>query len=497
MLVRVTSLLDFRLRKSGATLRTQIAPDLPPLVVHAARARADPHQPAVQRAGRGRGRPAAARPGAGARASPDNPRFARRRRRRQRRRRREGRPRTGCSRSFFTTKGEEQGTGLGLAVSREIARSTGGDLELLDDAGTWSEPAGTVFRADASGLAGALTTPRAITAVPAWRSRCWQPRARAPPIRPSRGRGPGDDRHADAGTLAAAARHRHRGHGRPRGRPARRRASVHARCACSPPSGRWRRRARPARPGRFTARYLAPARSLPAGRAAGRRAGQRRAPHPRRRPHRAGRLDGVPVPHQRRHVGHDARRWAAIRPGRRRSPGARRDPDPGAARRPQRHRARGRPRGRRARDRGRPAAGAVSAAWSCWRRPRWTPAASPRSWCWPSSPTARRSPPGQLTLSASAGLLHPLGAGPSGEARFLFEAPRRVGSGALAMTATASGATPARADLAVPLRAGATTRAGDVAQQRSADRAASATRRASRSSRRTRSAIRRRRSASR
>jgi C4-dicarboxylate-specific signal transduction histidine kinase len=48
--------------------------------------------------------------------------------------------------SFFTTKGEEQGTGLGLAVSREIARSTGGDLELLDEVGTWSEPAGTVFR---------------------------------------------------------------------------------------------------------------------------------------------------------------------------------------------------------------------------------------------------------------------------------------------------------------------------------------------------------------
>ena len=33
VLVRVTSLLDFRLRKSGATLRTQIAPDLPQLVV--------------------------------------------------------------------------------------------------------------------------------------------------------------------------------------------------------------------------------------------------------------------------------------------------------------------------------------------------------------------------------------------------------------------------------------------------------------------------------
>jgi len=66
--------------------------------------------------------------------------------------------------------------------------------------------------------------------------------------------------------------------------------------------------------------------------------------------------------------------------------------------------------------------------------------------------------PGQLTMSASAGLLHPVGPGPSGEARFLFEAPRRVGSGALAITATAAGATPARADLAIPLRAGATAR---------------------------------------
>jgi hypothetical protein len=65
---------------------------------------------------------------------------------------------------------------------------------------------------------------------------------------------------------------------------------------------------------------------------------------------------------------------------------------------------------------------------------------------------------GQLTMGASAGLLHPLGAGPSGEARFLFEAPRRVGSGALAITATAAGPTPARADLAIPLRAGATAR---------------------------------------
>ena len=48
--------------------------------------------------------------------------------------------------SFFTTKGDEQGTGLGLAVSREIARGAGGDLALLEDPGTWNEPASTVFR---------------------------------------------------------------------------------------------------------------------------------------------------------------------------------------------------------------------------------------------------------------------------------------------------------------------------------------------------------------
>ena len=144
VLVRVTSLLDFRLRKSGATLRTQIAPDLPQLVVsphaleqilinlisNALDAVAGIAQPIVQ---------------VRARVLHDNPRFAivdvadngpgvakavRHR----------------LFESFFTTKGEEQGTGLGLAVSREIARSTGGDLELLDDVGTWSEPAGTVFR---------------------------------------------------------------------------------------------------------------------------------------------------------------------------------------------------------------------------------------------------------------------------------------------------------------------------------------------------------------
>jgi hypothetical protein len=59
-----------------------------------------------------------------------------------------------------------------------------------------------------------------------------------------------------------------------------------------------------------------------------------------------------------------------------------------------------------------------------------------------------------LTLGASAGLTHAIDAGAAGEARFLFEAPRRVGSGAVALTVTVAGALPGRADLAVPLHAG-------------------------------------------
>jgi hypothetical protein len=63
-------------------------------------------------------------------------------------------------------------------------------------------------------------------------------------------------------------------------------------------------------------------------------------------------------------------------------------------------------------------------------------------------------PAAQLTLGASDGLVHPLEPGPAGEARFLFEAPRRAGAGAVALTATVIGPAPARADLAVPLQAG-------------------------------------------
>ena len=146
VLVRVTSLLEFRLRKAGATLRTQIAPDLPPLVVVAARAGADPDQPAGERARRGRRRRAPGRPGARPRArresalrrSSRSPTTAR------------ASPRRSAHRlfeSFFTTKGEEQGTGLGLAVSREIARSVGRRSRRCSTSpGRWSEPAVTVFR---------------------------------------------------------------------------------------------------------------------------------------------------------------------------------------------------------------------------------------------------------------------------------------------------------------------------------------------------------------
>ena len=144
VLVRVTSLLDFRLRKANATLRTQIAPDLPPLVIsshaleqilinllaNALDAVAGIAHPVVQ---------------VRARVIAENPRFAIV----EVADNGSGVAKTVRNRlfeSFFTTKGEEQGTGLGLAVSREIARTSGGELELLDDPGTWSEPAGTVFR---------------------------------------------------------------------------------------------------------------------------------------------------------------------------------------------------------------------------------------------------------------------------------------------------------------------------------------------------------------
>jgi len=143
ILVRVTALLEFRLRK-GTTMRTHVAPDLPPLVasphgleqilinlianaldavdgvqapliqVRAQRVAHDPRFAEIEVADNGAGVAKAVR--------------------------------AKLFESFFTTKGEEKGTGLGLAVSREIARSLGGDLTLLDQPGEWKEPAVTVFR---------------------------------------------------------------------------------------------------------------------------------------------------------------------------------------------------------------------------------------------------------------------------------------------------------------------------------------------------------------
>jgi C4-dicarboxylate-specific signal transduction histidine kinase len=143
VMVRVTSLLEFRLRK-GPRLRTQIAPDVPPLAVlphgleqilinlvaNALDAVAGVPEPVIQV----RARVVAANPRfAGIEVADNGSGVAKAVRGR-------------LFESFFTTKGEEQGTGLGLAVSREIARSMGGELELLDEPGTWNEPAVTVFR---------------------------------------------------------------------------------------------------------------------------------------------------------------------------------------------------------------------------------------------------------------------------------------------------------------------------------------------------------------
>jgi two-component system C4-dicarboxylate transport sensor histidine kinase DctB len=144
ILVRVTALLEYRLRKTGATLRTHVAPDLPPLAaaphgleqilinlvgnaldavtgvaspriqVRAKRVTHDPRLAEIEVADNGSGVAKTAR--------------------------------AKLFETFFTTKGAEQGTGLGLAVSREIARSVGGDLTLLEQPGAWPEPAVTVFR---------------------------------------------------------------------------------------------------------------------------------------------------------------------------------------------------------------------------------------------------------------------------------------------------------------------------------------------------------------
>jgi two-component system C4-dicarboxylate transport sensor histidine kinase DctB len=145
ILLRVASLLDWRFRK-GVTFRTEFAPDLPPVAMttqeleqilvnllsnalDALAGRPGPIiQVRVQRAPQTTDVPAieilVADNGSGVARSARDRLFD----------------------DFFTTKGHEAGTGLGLAVSREIARAAHGSLVLLDTPGTWSDPAVTVFK---------------------------------------------------------------------------------------------------------------------------------------------------------------------------------------------------------------------------------------------------------------------------------------------------------------------------------------------------------------
>ena len=152
VLLRVASLFDWRFRK-GVTLRTELAPDLPPVAVapheleqmlvnllsnalDAVAGRPTPIiQVRVQPGPTAIGSAAAGKPamveilvadnGSGVALSARDRLFD----------------------DFFTTKGTEAGTGLGLAVSREIARAAGGALVLFDQPpGTWSDPVATVFK---------------------------------------------------------------------------------------------------------------------------------------------------------------------------------------------------------------------------------------------------------------------------------------------------------------------------------------------------------------
>ena len=60
---------------------------------------------------------------------------------------------------------------------------------------------------------------------------------------------------------------------------------------------------------------------------------------------------------------------------------------------------------------------------------------------------------GHVALTASGGLVHPLGAGAPGEERFLLEAPRRVDAGPLSLVATTTPEPPAKSGGA-PARSG-------------------------------------------
>lgn len=146
VLSRVAALLDWRLRR-GVSLRTDIAPEVPPvamtrgqleqilinLISNALDAVAGRPHPTIQIRVSVRSRVADS-PGVVDILVADNG---------------SGVPpstRVRLFETFFTTKGEEAGTGLGLAVSREIAQGADGELLLLDQPGVWKDPAVTCFR---------------------------------------------------------------------------------------------------------------------------------------------------------------------------------------------------------------------------------------------------------------------------------------------------------------------------------------------------------------
>jgi two-component system C4-dicarboxylate transport sensor histidine kinase DctB len=144
ILLRVAALLDWRFRK-GVTFRSEFAPDLPPaaiapaeleqilvnLLSNALDALAGRPNPIIQV--KVRLAAEAAVPSLEILVADNGSGVARPARDR-------------LFEDFFTTKGPEAGTGLGLAVSREIARAVEGTLVLLDVPGTWPEPAVTVFK---------------------------------------------------------------------------------------------------------------------------------------------------------------------------------------------------------------------------------------------------------------------------------------------------------------------------------------------------------------
>jgi hypothetical protein len=66
-------------------------------------------------------------------------------------------------------------------------------------------------------------------------------------------------------------------------------------------------------------------------------------------------------------------------------------------------------------------------------------------------PFGEPAAPGRLSLRVAEGLVHAIGDAGPGEARFLVEVPRRLGGGALGLTAAVAGTPSGRADLAVPL----------------------------------------------